>query len=663
MKKQNVESDGLKEYIREFIDEENIKDCQISYETIKEYDRELAEEFKRNPFQAFHNTDIVLSNVTGIQNSQTILTDYNERKRTVRGLRDKDLNTLVKIDGVISQATSVKPKADIAVFTCDEGHTTKVQQPMTPMLEYPRRCSNQDCNKSSQRSFKLNSQATTKMNFQKLELQEPQEQITGRETPQSITVNIRGNLAGTVTTGDRVSITGIYKVQSQEQSSIFDTYILGRNIEMEEEELDDLEITTDEEQSIKNLAQQDDIYETLTQSIAPSLYGLTNEKRAILYQLFRGVRKTDINTRGDIHILLVGDPGCGKSALLRYASKLSPRSVMTSGKGASGAGLTVSAVRDSDFGGDDNWTLKAGAMVLADEGVACIDELDKMDASDRSSMLECLEQQTISVNKAGINATLQSRCSLLGAANPSDGRWNDIDSVPQQIDLQPALVSRFDLIFAPKDTQDNDKELAEHIITSNVYGQKQERNESAEESVTPEISPKLFRKYVAYARNNCQPYLTETAQQTLREYYVELRELGGENTVSITARKIEALIRLSESIARIQLSEKVKKGHAEEAIRIMQKSLNDVGYNKETDDFDIDMLESNQSSSKRNRKNRLLSVIDELQEEDKTGVEIQKITENMDDDTQKIMFTINKLKRESILYHPDKDNKKVDKIN
>jgi len=215
-----------------------------------------------------------------------------------------------------------------------------------------------------------------------------------------------------------------------------------------------MDITGEDKEEIVRLSSSEGIYEKMVASIAPSIYGYDQEKLSMILQLFSGVTKQlpdGSRIRGDLHMLLIGDPGTGKSQMLAYIENIAPRAVYTSGKGSSSAGLTAAAVRD-DFGDGQQWSLEAGALVLADRGIAAIDELDKMRPEDRSAMHEALEQQKISVSKAGINATLKSRCSLLGAANPKYGRFDQYEPISEQIDLEPALISRFDLIFTVTDT-------------------------------------------------------------------------------------------------------------------------------------------------------------------------------------------------------------------
>lgn len=676
--KDALRNKGVIEAISEFLQEyyeQDIKDLEgqleesltIDFEKIESHDETLKNELVKNPESWTYNAKqavMEFDDDIDVDNPQVLIKGYNEHEPTIRELRDRHLGKLVRVDAIVSKTTGVLPKADVAVFQCDNSHLTEVQQPLDTSLEYPRVCSHEDCQTRAENRFRLLVNPSEKINFQKLELQEPPEDIQGGDTPQSETFTIKGGMAGSVSAGDRVKAVGVYRGADQGDSSVLRTYIKGNNIEVEDQEFDEVDISDEEKKQIEELAKEDDIYERLTNSIAPSLHGLEDEKRAAMYQLFRGIRKTSLKgneIRGDIHILYVGDPGTGKSQLLRYVSRLAPRGIMTNGKGASAAGLTAAAVRDNEFGGDDNWTLQAGALVLADKGVASVDELDKMDSSDRSAMHEGLEQQTISVAKAGINATLKSRCALMGAANPKEGRWDEYAPIPEQIDLEPALVSRFDLIFAPKDDkdEDEDRKLAEHILSTNRRGQQLEAGQKPSQSsshVEPDIGPELFRKYVAHARNKCNPTMTEDAKEHLREFFVEIRNKGDDNdAIPVTARKIEGLVRISEAAARIRLSDDVTVEHAKRAVEIVRASLREVGFDEETGKYDIDKIEAGQSSSQRDRKRAVLDTIDNLDDEGENGAPKELVIEKLVDNGERedrVRNSLNKLQRDGEIMSP-----------
>jgi replicative DNA helicase Mcm len=337
--------------------------------------------------------------------------------------------------------------------------------------------------------------------------------------------------------------------------------------------------------------------------------------------------------------------------------------------------LTAAAVRD-DFGEGQQWTLEAGALVLADQGIAAVDELDKMSTDDQSAMHEALEQQSISVSKAGINATLKSRCSLLGAANPTYGRFDQYEPIGEQIDLEPPLISRFDLIFTVTDQPDEeeDAELAEHILQTNYAGElnthrtktstsnyTEEEVRQVTDEVAPTIEPDLFRKYVAYAKRNCFPTMTEEAKAQIQQFYVDLRAQGtGEDApVPVTARKLEALVRLAEASARVRLSDTVEQEDAKRAVDIAEYCLKDIGLDPETGELDADVVETGTSKSQRDRIKSIKNLIADIESEYDEGAPVDVIIERaeeagMDVDTAK--HEIDKLKEKGEVYEPRTDH-------
>ncbi|WP_435119284.1 LAGLIDADG family homing endonuclease [Halolamina sp. C58] len=359
------------------------------------------------------------------------------------------------------------------------------------------------------------------------------------------------------------------------------------------------------------------------------------------------------------------------SQMISYVEQVAPRSVYTSGKGSSAAGLTAAAVRD-DFGDGQQWTLEAGALVLADKGIAAIDELDKMDSGDRSAMHEGLEQQKISVSKAGINATLKSRCSLLGAANPKYGRFDQYEPIGEQIDLEPALISRFDLIFTVTDQPDpeHDSRLAEHILKTNYAGElhtqreenpnsefTEEQVENVTEEVAPDIDADLLRKYIAYAKRNVYPTMSDEAKAAIEDFYVDLRSKGADEDapVPVTARKLEALVRLAEASARVRLSDTVEEQDAEKVIEIVRDSLEDIGVDPETGEFDADVVETGTSKSQRDRIKSVKALIGDIEEEYDEGAPIEEVLDRAGEvgmDEDKAEKEIESLRKKGELYEP-----------
>ena len=443
------------------------------------------------------------------------------------------------------------------------------------------------------------------------------------------------------------------------------------SIEKQEQAFEEVEITEEDEKKIIEVSKTPDLYEKMRQSIAPTIYGLDVEKDAMVLQLFGGVPKTmpdGTRIRGDIHMLLVGDPGTAKSQMLTYMSKLAPRSIYASGKASSAAGLTAAAVRD-EFG-EGQWTLEAGALVLADMGIACIDEIDKMAEQDRSALHQAMEQQEISVAKAGINATLKSRCAILAAANPKLGRFDEYIPIHEQINMPPALLSRFDLIFSiiDKPNRERDNEVATHILQTHKAGEVKEHrlrarsteySEKEEEKlmkpVTPYFKPDFIRKYIAYAKRNIFPVLQDEAIKRLNDYYVSLRS-SSEESIPFTPRQLEAFVRLAEASARVRLSDKVTVGDADIAINIIEKYLRRVGFDRETGRFDIDMITTGISKSQHERMFNIMEIIKGLSKESPDGManieDILTEAELKGLDLNKVKDAIDRLKRNGQIYEP-----------
>jgi replicative DNA helicase Mcm len=412
---------------------------------------------------------------------------------------------------------------------------------------------------------------------------------------------------------------------------VFDIFLRIHSLERQNIPLEEIVITEDEELEIKELARRADIYDVFTNSIAPSIFGMEMVKRSLMLQLFGGVARLNADgtrNRGDLHILLMGDPGVAKSQLLNYMADISPRGRFTSGQSASAAGLTAAAVQDA--AADGRWTLEAGALVLADLGLAAIDEFDKMNEGDRSSMHEAMEQQKISISKAGINASLRTRCAVLAAANPKSGRFEPVSEVPftAQINLAPPLVSRFDVIWLLTDDPEMEKDakIAKHIIDNRLLGVSEllvnegsapDPSKSAAEAGVKKsethgevLSRDLIRKYVAYAKRSIHPTMVPEAREKIVNFYVETRKQVGDfsDTVAITARSLEALARLAEASARIRLSQVATLEDAERAIRLTRIWREDLmGGN-----FDETALQTGQKGTARNREKSMFNIVSTL---------------------------------------------------
>ena len=402
--------------------------------------------------------------------------------------------------------------------------------------------------------------------------------------------------------------------------------------------MEDAEPTASELIEIKELALQEDIVERIRDSISPTIYGMEWEKRALALQQFGGVHKElpdGTRIRGDIHMLMMGDPGLAKSQLLRSAARIAPRGIMATGKSTSAAGLTAAAVRD-EFG-EGRWSLEAGTLVLASGGIACIDEIDKMSDEDRSSMHEAMEQQTISIAKAGINAQLQSKCSVLAAANPRRSRFDMEMPLPPQVNMPISLLSRFDIFFIITDKPDPEKDskLADRILESHrageelIPGDKTSGDELTLRSLEGPISSKMLRLYISYAKR-LRPIMTPQAQNKIKEYYTGLRRRyhsvdDQDKTMPITPRQLESIIRIAEAQAKMYLSDTVDVKHADSAIDLMNLFLN-VTLGGDVD-YALFGVDAEQRKKDIDPRRRILGIIDE---KGTNGVDEQEIYELME---------------------------------
>jgi replicative DNA helicase Mcm len=538
------------------------------------------------------------------------------KKTLIRNIRSDDINTFLSVEGILRKTTEVRPRIVEAVFRCPAGHRTHKIQKYGKFIE-PDGCATDGC---TFKKLELMPKLSKFVDSQKLRIQESPEGLRGGEQPQTLDVDVTDDLSGKVSPGDRVIINGILRsvqrIVKGEKSTVFDIFLECNSIEIAEKEFEEVEIDEKSENEILTLSKDPMIYRMITHSIAPTIYGSEDVKQAIALQLFGGIAKEmpdGTHLRGDIHVLLIGDPGIAKSQLLRYVVKLSPRAIYTSGQSSTAAGLTATAVKD-EFG-EGRWTLEAGALVLADMGVAAVDEMDKMEKGDRSALHEAMEQQSISVAKAGITATLKSRCALLGAANPKYGRFDMFGDISDQINMPPSLLSRFDLIFIMTDQpeQKRDLAIAEHILKAHSTGELIAQHKKTPipgvtdeyileqlKPVMPDIEPSLFRKYVAYSKRSCYPMLSAEAKDALVNYYLKLRGIAEPNKpVPVTARQLEALVRLAEASARIRLSSTIEQGDAERVIHIVDACLRQIAYDARTGTFDIDKVVTGISKEKR----------------------------------------------------------------
>ncbi|MBC7081744.1 MAG: minichromosome maintenance protein MCM [Thermoplasmatales archaeon] len=659
------------DYCKEEIEETSLrypekKSLLLDYWKLDKYEPELAEYLLENPYRSIYCAEEALKRIDIIGEAKLHLKLKNlpeTKKVEIRNLRAQHLGKFISVDGLVKKVTEVRPKLEDAVFQCQKcGAIIKVPQEENIVIE-PLECYKDQGGCGRKTSFKLLTEKSRFIDSQKIELQESPEGLRGGAQPMRLVVYLDDDLVGQVVPGDRISVNGILRVQARRSGKIkfseFNRVMDANSIEIKEQAFEEIQISEEDEKRIIDVSKDPLLVQKIVASIAPTIYGLETEKEALALQLFGGVPKympDGTRIRGDMHILLVGDPGTAKSQLLRYISELAPRSIYTSGKSSSAAGLTASAVKSDEFG-EGNWTLEAGALVLADLGIACVDELDKMSPKDREALHQAMEQQEISVAKAGINATLKARCALLGAANPKLGRFEEEIPIAEQINIPPTLLSRFDLIFPLTDKPDKerDEKMATHILEAHRYGERLQKEKNLEiDKMKPFFEPEFLRKYVAYAKRNVHPEMTTEAAEKIKKYYVETRGRSKE-VIPFTPRQLEAFIRIAEASARMRLSNVVTVEDAERAISIMEYFLTKVGMEKEFDMFDIDKIATGISKTQRDKMVIITDIIRDICKGTDSSASVEEIIsraieQGMEKETVENLLA--KMRREGIIYEP-----------
>lgn len=563
----------------------------------------------------------------------------SSRRVLIRELRAKHVSKFISIEGMVRRITSVQFKPiQLAYKCCSCGRVQYVQSNIIDQkVKKP-----DQCGKCGSKNFERSAENDKLIDVQYIILQESFEDLKAGESPQQLQCLLCGDLAGQLLPGQRVRLNGVLRRSEKA------VYLEVNSIEKLEAD-DELELTKEDVEKIKELANDPKIYDRLAASIAPTISGYDDLKLAIILQLFGSERKILSDgkiVRGEIHTLLVGDPSTAKSDLLSRIKDIAHRSVYATGKGATSAGLTATATRDERTG---EWTLDAGALVLADKGIAVIDEFDKMSNEDRKSIHTALEQGYIDMAKANINARLMTRCSVLAAANPKYGRFDKLAPIANQIDIDPALLTRFDLIFTifDKTNEERDLKIAE-TIASNIY----------DNNINLEIDRDLLRKYIIYARKHVKNFkITEEAKEKAIQFYLSLRRRSTEvGILSVCTRHLEAIFRLANASARVRLSETIDVEDVERAIKLVQKSLEQIALDPETGEVDIDYAFSGTSKTQRDRILTIVKIIEKLQnasenmcasvDEILAAAEAQGISE---EDCKEI---IKRLKQEGRIYEP-----------
>jgi replicative DNA helicase Mcm len=495
----------------------------------------------------------------------------------------------VSISGMVVRSSEVKPLAKKVAYKCTNCNTVTEAQLKGLVMKKPLKCP-----ACSEKELEMDPESSLFIDFQLVRLQELPEDLPAGQLPHYIEVTVMSDLVDQCRPGDRIILTGIIRIEQEQlvpqaKTSLFRLRMEGNNIEYlggragskDTRSVERILISTEDERQIRTIASKPDAYEKLIASFAPHIYGHEPIKEAILLLIVGSVTKRleDGSTRrGDINVLLVGDPGTAKSEMLKFTAKIAPRGLYTSGRGSTAAGLTAAVIRDKS----GIMMLEAGAVVLGDQGIVCIDEFDKIKPEDRSALHEVMEQQTCSVAKGGIVATLNARTSILSASNPIYGKYDPYKNITENVNLPVPLLTRFDLIFIVRDSPDKEKDnlIASHIL---------EIHRNTEQAARPAIDIDLFSKYLAYTKQ-IEPALTPEAIDIVRSYYMDMRRIESEGMITVTPRQLEGLIRLASARARLLLKDMVEAEDAQRAIYLVDQMMRTAGVDVNTGKTDLGVL-------------------------------------------------------------------------
>ena len=543
-------------------------------------------------------------------------------KRSLRQINADRIEKMTSISGMVVRSSEVKPLAKELTYVCPDHHVTQIFLLKGMSVNVPVKCSNPKC---TQNDLELKPESSRFVDFQIVRLQELPEDLPPGQLPHYIDVTIKQDLVDNARPGDRIILTGIVRIEqepvvgvSRASSGLYRLRVDGNNIEFiggrgtkSSRRSEREEISPEAEKMIKLLSMDPNIDRRLVDSFAPHIKGHELIKEAILYLIVGSTQRVlddGSKIRGDINIFLVGDPGTAKSEMLKFCTRIAPRGLYTSGRGSTAAGLTAAVVKDKS----GIFMLEAGAVVLGDQGLVCIDEFDKMKPEDRSALHEVMEQQSASISKGGIVATLNARTSILAAANPMYGKYDPFKNITENVNLPIPLLTRFDLIFVVRDipSKERDKKIAEHII--NLHSPTGMDKRSL-------IDVDILTKYLSFAKK-IKPTLTTEAEGKILEYYLKMRNVESEDMITVTPRQLEGLIRIATARSRLLLKDQVDAEDAERAIFLIQSMLEDAGVDVNTGKVDLGVLQG-KPRSEITKLQLFMDVLKSLEGEPKQPVE------------------------------------------
>ena len=517
-------------------------------------------------------------------------------ERSLRQINSDVITKMISVSGMVVRASEVKPLAKELTYKCLDNHTSQFTLLDGMSLDKAVKCQSPKCPHTN---LAIVAEESRFIDFQIVRLQELPEDLPPGQLPHYVNVSMKQDLVDYARPGDRIILTGIVRIEQervsgvkQSESALYRLRMDGNNIEFiggrgikGSRRTEREEISPDEQKIIRTLSKNPDIYDRLIASFAPHIRGHELFKEAILLLIVGSTQRAlsdGSKVRGDINVFLVGDPGTAKSEMLKFCARIAPRGLYTSGRGSTAAGLTAAVVRDAS----GIFMLEAGAVVLGDQGLVCIDEFDKMRPEDRSALHEVMEQQSASIAKGGIVATLNARTSILAAANPMFGKYDPFKNLTENVNLPIPLLTRFDLVFVVRDIphEEKDRQIAQHILS---------QHGTSGTDTTSLIDVDILTKYLAYAKQN-DPVLTKEAENKIMEFYLKMRSVEGEDKekmITITPRQLEGLIRLSTARARILLKNQVEEDDADRAIYLFNEMLKNAGIDVNTGKIDIGVLQ------------------------------------------------------------------------
>jgi len=554
-------------------------------------------------------------------------------QRSLRQINSEIITKMTSVSGMVVRSSEVKPLAKEVTYKCLDKHISKFTLLDGMSLNASVKCQTPNCKHTS---LAIIPKASRFIDFQILRLQELPEDLPPGQLPHYVNVSIKQDLVDYARPGDRIVLTGIVRIEqerisgvSKSESALYRLRMDGNNVEFiggkglkSSRRTEREEISPDEEKIVKSLAKNPDIYDRLIASFAPHIRGHALFKEAILLLIVGSTQRvlTDgTKIRGDINVFLVGDPGTAKSEMLKFCARIAPRGLYTSGRGSTAAGLTAAVVKDAS----GIFMLEAGAVVLGDQGLVCIDEFDKMRPEDRSALHEVMEQQSASIAKGGIVATLNARTSILAAANPMFGKYDIFKNIYENVNLPIPLLTRFDLVFIVRDipSQEKDRNIAQHIIS---------QHGSSGTDTTSLIDIDILTKYLSYAKRG-EPVLTKEAENLIMEFYLKMRNISGddkENMITITPRQLEGLIRLATARARLLLKNKVEGEDADRAIYLFNEMLKNSGTDVNTGKVDIGVLQG-RPKSEVSKLQMFMEILRTLEGEPKSSVPEQDFVDEL----------------------------------